>query len=179
MKRHPLLFAFLGLFWFTLCATARAEPPRGMDVPLTTIEGETLRLSDFRGKVVLVNFWATWCPPCLEEIPALVNIQTRYRDRGFTVIGIDFMETPDPKRLAEFVKEHGINYPIVYGDSAQLSGLARDLGGVFGLPVTKILDRQGHVSSSHVGGLTEEKINRFLAPLFDGGATTAAGKEPP
>ncbi len=166
MKRLALLIIMTVVACGPLAAPVRAEPPRGLDMPLNTVSGKTLRLSDLKGQVVLVNFWATWCPPCLEEIPALTRIQERYKDKGFTVVGIDFMESTTREKLAAFVKEHGINYPVVFGDASQMTGLARELGGVFGLPVSKILDRRGKVILTKTGGLTERAFRKILDPLM-------------
>jgi len=171
MKRLSLLIVSV-VVWSLLAAPLSAEPPRGLDTPLNTVSGQTLRLSDLKGQVVLVNFWATWCPPCLEEIPALINIQNHYRDKDFTVVGVDFMESTSRERLADFIKRRKINYPIVFGDNSQLIPLARDLGGVFGLPVTKILDRQGQVIITKTGGLTEKKLRELLDPLLADDDTT-------
>ncbi|MEO5348595.1 MAG: TlpA family protein disulfide reductase [Magnetococcus sp. YQC-3] len=162
----------VGLGWFAPLASA--APAQEMELLLNTTDGKTLRLADLRGKVVLVNFWATWCPPCLEEIPALVRFQEQFADKGVVVVGVDFMDQASLEQLRRFVDEQRINYPIVYGDSARLSQLAKGLGGVFGLPVTKLLDRQGQVVSSRTGGLTEADMRRWVEPLLT--TTAAAGK---
>ncbi|MBF0272121.1 MAG: TlpA family protein disulfide reductase [Magnetococcales bacterium] len=137
-----------------------------MNTPLATTDGKTMRLSDLKGKVVLINFWATWCPPCLEEIPALVQLQTQYADRGLVVVGIDYMEKADAKRLNQFIDEQGINYPVVMGELKTLQGVAKILGGVFALPVTKVLDRSGKVAASHIGGLDLAEMKKLVEPLL-------------
>ncbi|MBF0214616.1 MAG: TlpA family protein disulfide reductase [Magnetococcales bacterium] len=162
MNRRVLLLVMLLLLG---ASTGRAEEG-GLNTPLTATDGKTLRLTDFKGKVVLVNFWATWCPPCLEEIPALVLLQNRYKEKGLVVIGIDYMEKPDRARLIAFMDEQGINYPVVYGEVKSLQGVAKALGGVFALPVTKVLDRNGKVGASHIGGLTLEEMQKLVEPLL-------------
>ena len=126
--------------------------------------GNKISLEDYNGKLVVINFWATWCPPCLAEIPALVRFQEAYRDKGVVVIGVNFMEPPDLKRLAQFTRDKGINYPMVYGNPVKIRNLAKTLGGVFGLPVTKVIDRKGQVVASHTGGLTERKMRSLVKP---------------
>lgn len=145
---------------------AMAEPPKGVEILLNTADGKPLRLADFRGKVVVINFWATWCPPCIREIPGFVRFQEAYADKGVVVVGINFMDQMDQKTLVAFKKKKKINYPLVYGTPEQLGGLARDLGGVFGLPTSKILNRQGQVVASHAGGLTEKALRAWVDPLL-------------
>ena len=152
---------------------AGAGTPPGLDLPLQTVDGQTLRLADWHGKVVLVNFWATWCPPCLEEIPALIRFQARYADTGVAVVGINSMDQVSQAQLAQFVAQYHINYPVVQGDPDRLESLAEGLGGLFGLPITKLLDRQGRLVGSHVGGLTEQELQEWVAPFLP---TTAVEK---
>lgn len=151
-----------------------AEPPDGLELPLTTVEGKVLRLADFRGKVVLVNFWATWCGPCLQEIPELVRFQEAYAGKG-VVVGVTFMDPVGQEKLLTFKKDKKINYPIVYGAPKTLSNLARALGGVFGLPVSKLLDQEGRLVSSHTGALTEKTLRRLVDPLLVAKGVVAEG----
>ena len=160
-----------GMLWGMAPESALAGPAREMELLLNTVNGQPLRLADLRGKVVVVNFWATWCPPCLEEIPELVRFHEEYGSKGVVVVGIDYMDHANLELLRAFIKKHQISYPIVYGDPMRLDRVARALGGVFGLPITKLLDRQGRVVSSHVGGVTAEDLQNWVEPLL---ATTAA-----
>lgn len=134
--------------------------------PMKLLSGKTASLSDYKGKMVIINFWATWCPPCLDEIPDLIKFQSKYGSKGVQVIGVNFMERADEKRLKEFVELHGINYPIVYDDNDKIEKLSNALGGAYGLPVTKILDRSGKFVGSHVGGLTVEQLVEFVKPML-------------
>lgn len=166
MAPWHLVSLFLGLFLVLPAGSSGAESPRGQELTFQTVSGGSLKLSDYRGKLVLVNFWATWCPPCLEEIPALVRFQSAFADKGVVVIGANYMEKPDPKRLRTFKQDHGINYPIAYGAPLKMQTLARSLGGVFGLPVTKLLNREGKVVSSKTGGMTEKEMRRWVEPFL-------------
>ncbi|MBF0192289.1 MAG: TlpA family protein disulfide reductase [Magnetococcales bacterium] len=163
MMKRRVIALFMLMF---MVSVVHAEEAGGLNTPLTTTNGKTMRLTDLKGKVVLVNFWATWCPPCLEEIPALVQLQTQYADRGLVVVGIDYMEKADAKRLNQFIDEQGINYPVVMGDMKTLQGVAKTLGGVFALPVTKVLDRNGKVAASHIGGLNFAEMKKLVEPLL-------------
>ncbi|MEO5340448.1 MAG: TlpA family protein disulfide reductase [Magnetococcus sp. MYC-9] len=169
-------WAVLWLVWGWVLAggvPALAESAPGTELLLNTVDGKSLRLADLRGKVVLVNFWATWCPPCLEEIPELIRFHARYADKGVVVIGVDYMDHVNLEQLKKFIAEHQISYPIVYGEPGRLDPLAKALGGVFGLPITKLLDRQGRVVSSHMGGVTEKGMRSWVEPLL---TTSAAEK---
>ncbi|MEO5333040.1 MAG: TlpA family protein disulfide reductase [Magnetococcus sp. YQC-5] len=162
MIRHILMI----VFFFCCLNTAHADDSGGLSTPLNTVDGKTIRLDDYKGKVVLVNFWATWCPPCLDEIPELIKLQKHYADRGLVVVGIDYMEQANKERLAQFIDEHGINYPIVFSDSKTLQSLTRTLGGVYALPVTKLLNRAGKLAASHIGGLDFKEMQAMVEPLL-------------
>ncbi|GAB4460220.1 MAG: hypothetical protein OHK0029_23910 [Armatimonadaceae bacterium] len=101
--------------------------------------GETFRLSDYKGKVVLLNFWATWCPPCIEEIPDLIRLQEKYGDKGLQVVGLSADDSLEV--AAEFAKKNGVNYPILIAPP----DVARAVGGVQGLPTSVLLDQEGKV----------------------------------
>ncbi|MBF0159699.1 MAG: TlpA family protein disulfide reductase [Magnetococcales bacterium] len=137
-----------------------------MDISLDTVTGETIRLADFRGRVVLVNFWATWCPPCLREIPVFVRAQQRYGGK-LVVIGVDYMERPDRKDLSAAMRQLEINYPVVYGDANKAQDLARALGGVPGLPTTIIIDRHGNRVRNYIGELNETLLRQLVDPLLE------------
>lgn len=115
------------------------------DFALEDLSGRTVRLSDFRGKVVLVDFWATWCPPCREEIPGFVDLHAKYRARGVEFVGISFDQSADPVR--RFVRSFGIEYPIVFGTP----DVAMAYGGVDAIPTTFVIDREGRIRAKHTG----------------------------
>jgi cytochrome c biogenesis protein CcmG/thiol:disulfide interchange protein DsbE len=137
----------------------------GHDAPdfvLTDLQGHTVKLSDLRGKAVVLNFWATWCPPCKEEIPWLVDLQKRYGSQGLQIVGIN-MDDGDPKDVVKFASENSINYPVLFGQD-KVSDL---YGGIDYLPTTFYIDRNGVVLDRVFGqperGEIEKNIQRAIA----------------
>jgi thiol-disulfide isomerase/thioredoxin len=136
-----------------------------MPLPAFTVQdldGRTISTDSWRGKVTIVNFWATWCPPCRAEIPDLIALQEKYRDQ-LQVIGISQDET-GPETVRQFVTEHGINYPIVMSTPE----LERIFTGIYALPTSFIIDRDARIVQKHVGLLnpvTTEGETRLLAGL--------------
>ena len=114
---------------------------------LTDLAGHPVALSSLRGKVVLLNFWATWCPPCKQEIPWFVEMQKRYGAQGLQVVGINMDDAGDLKDVARFAAENGVNYPILIGQEA----VAQQYGGIDSLPTTFYLDRKGGVVERFIG----------------------------
>jgi|SRR5580700_2542221 cytochrome c biogenesis protein CcmG/thiol:disulfide interchange protein DsbE len=115
------------------------------DFTLTDLDGRKVTLSNYRGKVVLLDFWATWCGPCRTEIPHFVEMQNQYGPQGFQVIGISMDD--DAKPVREFALQYKLNYPVAVGDDK----LADRFGGVLGLPVNFIIDRQGRIHAKYLG----------------------------
>jgi len=122
-----------------------ASRPPAPAFAVTDLDGRRLALSDLEGKVVLVDFWATWCEPCREEIPALVSLQGRYGRQGLQIVGISLDDDPAPVR--EFYARYHMNYPVALGSAA----LAQQFGGILGLPVAFVIDRGGRMRVKHVG----------------------------
>ena len=131
------------------------------DFELKSLDGKQVRLSDFRGKAVLLNFWATWCAPCKIEMPWFVDLQKQYAAQGLQVIGVA-MDDSGEETIAKFVKEMAVNYPVLIGKEA----VGDAYGGVEFLPTTFIIDRRGKVVD-RVFGLTgrsefEDDIKKAL-----------------
>jgi len=113
---------------------------------LQDANGTAVHLSDYKGKVVLLNFWATWCGPCKIEIPWFTEFEKRYKDRGFAVLGISMDDEGWPT-VKPYLEAHNVNYRVMVGDD-HVTGL---FGGVEALPTTLMIDRDGRIASVHLG----------------------------
>jgi len=122
---------------------ARTAAP---DWELTDLHNKRVKFSDFRGHVLIVDFWATWCGACRLEIPGFVDLKKQYGDKGLTVIGVS-LDEQGADVVAKFVKRFGVNYPIVIGNEK----VADAYGGIDVIPTTFVIDRQGRVVSQHIG----------------------------
>ncbi len=122
-----------------------ADRPTAPTFSLTDLNGRPLNSSDYRGKVILLDFWATWCAPCRTEIPQFVQLQKKYGDEGFQMIGISMDDAPKPVR--EFYDEFKLNYPVAMGDEKT----AEAYGGVLGLPINILIGRDGRIYAKHTG----------------------------
>jgi len=128
---------------------------------LTDASGKTLNLSDFKGKVVLLNFWATWCGPCKLEIPWFEGFQTAYRDKPFTVIGVS-MDDDGWKVVKPYIASAKMNYPVVLGNDK----MADSFGGVDAMPTTFIIDRQGRIAATHTGLVGKDVYQAEIVELM-------------
>ena len=137
-----------------------AEEDELVDLVLKDVNGQEIKLSDYRGKWVVVNYWATWCPPCLEEIPDLVHFHESRKDKDAVVIGIDYEEI-SPTRLNKFIEENMMTYPVIpmrKGDKPE----SIMLGAIPGLPTTYLISPEGKLIARNVGPLTSEMIDAFI-----------------
>lgn len=130
------------------------------DFALSQVQGEELRLSSYRGKVVLLDFWATWCDPCREEIPHFVELQKRYGDEGLQIIGISMDDSPDP--VGPFYQKFHMNYPVVMGN-AKTGEL---YGGVLGLPIAFLIGRDGRIYAKHIGATDAAVFEKEIKALL-------------
>ena len=127
---------------------------------LTDLDGKTHSLSQYRGKVVLVNFWATWCKPCTTEMPAMQASFDKLRDKGFVVLAINELE--DDAKVRDHIKQYGHTFPVLMDRDNKVANQF----GVFGLPVSVFIDQQGRVQEYIKGGLlTEQMINDLVAKI--------------
>jgi len=130
------------------------------DFSLPQLSGELLQLSTYRGKVVLLDFWATWCDPCREEIPRFVNFQNKYGQQGLQVIGIAMDDSPDPVR--DFYQRFQINYPVVLGNATT----GELYGGILGLPIAFLIARDGRIYAKHIGPTDVSVLEREIVSLL-------------
>lgn len=131
--------------------------------PLPGLDGRTRRLADWQGKVVLCNFWATWCAPCREEIPMLVDLREQYSAQGFEIVGI---AVDNAVKVREFVDNYQVSYPVLVADAGGLD-LMRALGNTAGaLPFTVTLDRHGSILNRKLGILRRSDIEPKIKALL-------------
>ena len=131
------------------------------DFTLKALDGTPLRLSDYRGKVILLDFWATWCFPCQKEISRFVDWQSKYRDQGLQVIGVSMDDSPEAVR--KFIWEFKVNYPVALGNQELVSRY----GGILGLPVNIVIGRDGKIKAKHLGMYDLMQLKRELTSQFD------------
>jgi cytochrome c biogenesis protein CcmG, thiol:disulfide interchange protein DsbE len=132
------------------------------DFSLTGLDNRPIRLADYRGKAVLLNFWATWCAPCLAEMPHFAEWQQKYGPRGLQILGVSMDDADAPVRAA--YRKLKLNYPVVMGDE-KLGGA---YGGILGLPVTFLIDGEGKIRFQDDGETDLEVIEREIQGLLPG-----------
>ncbi|MDH5180388.1 MAG: TlpA family protein disulfide reductase [Gammaproteobacteria bacterium] len=146
----------LSLLLLTACSL-QATP---IEFSAYDLNGKLHKLSDYRGKWVVVNYWATWCPPCLDEIPELVEFHEKHRDKDAVVLGINH-EDVSKEELKSFVEQYFISYPVLKAKP----GVSSPFGMIHGLPTTFLIDPNGEMVAGKTGGVTqqdlEEAINEF------------------
>ena len=158
MLRLRTLFVLLAVFAAAIQATAQQKAP---DLSFKDISGKTIRLSDLKGKVVLLNFWATWCVPCRAEIPDLVKMQRRYRARGLRILGITY--PPEQKSaVRSFMRELKINYPVVIGSKETKQAFTSSET----LPLTVVIDREGSIRGLIEGVMYSDEFEEKIKPLL-------------
>jgi thiol-disulfide isomerase/thioredoxin len=160
-SRLPLLWLAL---WFTLVLGGPAMAAQKMP----TFTGNTVNnqgkfdSAGLQGKVVLVNFWATWCPPCRKELPSLAKLQDKYRDKGFAVVGVS-MDEGGATLVGKFLEKQKINYPVIIGDGE----VARGFGGVIGVPATFLVNRKGEVVRRYDGFASEDELREEIEKILN------------
>jgi peroxiredoxin len=143
--------------------TAQVEADRRPDFTLLDLEGSPRSIRDWDGQVILVNFWATWCPPCVREMPAFIKLYEDYQDKGLTIIGVALDNKQD---VIDFIDPMGVEFPILLGDQKGIK-LTQEYGNRLGvLPYTVIIDRQGRIVERHRNEITYEEAASLIKPLL-------------
>jgi thiol-disulfide isomerase/thioredoxin len=177
MKRWWFRLALAAIALFAAFAGYRLSTPRGasettlaaMPTPATfelvlrDLKGQPQNLGQWRGKVLVVNYWATWCEPCRQEMPGFSRLQEKYREKGVQFVGISIDEAA---KIVEFQSEIPVTYPLLIGDMDSMKGSA-DLGNNRqGLPFTAVFDRQGSLAATKLGRFAEADLERELVELI-------------
>jgi peroxiredoxin len=137
-------------------------PKANLDFTLKDMNGKDVRLADYKGQVVLLNFWATWCPPCRLEIPWFVELQEKYKDSGLRIVGISVDDPPEA--LLPFARQFKVNYPLVVGLDRE--DVQKAFGPIFGVPITLIIGRDGRICVKHVGPAGKEQFESEIKSLL-------------
>ena len=143
-------------------ASSACAQTANLSLNFKDIQGKSFALSDYKGKVVLLDFWATWCPPCRKEIPGFIEMYNSYRSRGFVVIGVSMDDSTSD--IKKFAKRYKMNYPILLGAGRD------DLEPAFGqlpLPTAFVIGRDGRICAKHDGLTPKEDFEREIVPLLE------------
>lgn len=140
--------------------SCKAEGMANLNLTVKDMNGADVKLADHKGKVILLNFWATWCPPCLVEIPEFVKVYEEKKNDGFTILGVSTDDTAE--QLQAFASEKKVTYPLL-----MISPELEDAyGPLFGLPTSVLIARDGSVCKRHFGPMSKEQLEKELKPLL-------------
>jgi peroxiredoxin len=138
--------------------------PAKLNFTMKDADDKKVRLADFKGKVIVLNFWATWCVPCKTEIPEFVDLQKAYESQGVQFIGISVDEKETIAKLRPYIAEHSMNYPVLQGKSNE--GVLDAYGPLATVPTTYLIKRDGNVCKRHAGAVTKDVLERELKSLL-------------
>jgi len=169
--RYALLAAVLGLVSAALGYAAHywlrtgsvSTPAVATDFAFPDLAGKSHRLSEYRGKLVLVNFWATWCPPCRLEIPGFIRLQGRYRNRGFQILGISI---DNPEAVARYWQDMKINYPLLLADDTAFALMGAFGNPTGGLPYSVLVRPDGGIVLTRIGILEESELEQQILGIL-------------
>jgi thiol-disulfide isomerase/thioredoxin len=152
--------SLIGIGLYSMLRKHGTEHRPAPDFNLPQLNGQNLQLSSYRGRVVLLDFWATWCVPCRAEIPHFVELQQKYGDHGLQIIGVSMDDSPEPVR--DFYQQFHMNYPVVMG-TAKTGEL---YGGVLGLPIAFVIGKDGLIYSKKIGAADMAVLEREIQKLL-------------
>ena len=155
-----MVISILGISKLNVAFTKGNELEKAPQFVLNDINGKKVKLSSYRGKIVILDFFATWCPPCVKEIPHFVNLQKKYGKKGFIMLGIS-LDSKNTKKLKKFIKEKKINYPILWANKK----VKKDFGGIRAIPTTFVIDQKGMIYKKYVGYRSEKTFIKDIMAL--------------
>lgn len=161
-KRNKILLLMLAVFLVGACSRGGAIEigESAKDFTLNDLDGKAVQLSDFKGKAIILNFFATWCPPCRSEIPDFIELENAYASKGFSVIGVS---NEDPKAIKGFATKAGINYPVLIDPNDKVYTL---YGPIRGIPTTFIIDKDFRIRQMYIGARSKDVFENDIKELL-------------
>lgn len=157
---RAILLVGLGLLIFLVSTTYSSTRMPAFILP-DAVNGKEVNSEVFTGKALLLTFFATWCPPCIEEVPTLVELQNKYGDEGFSVIGLS-VDRGGVKAVKRLIEKKSINYPVVMADSR----IMEDFGGIYGIPVAFLVNKKGNVVKKYTGYIPKSTLEKDLRKVL-------------
>ena len=145
-------------------ATRPANSVLAPDFTLQTINGKIVSLNEFMGKVIILNFWATWCFPCRMEIPDFNELYKKYSDKGLEILGISISDTKD--QLVNFLKAYTIDYPVLYGNQIDMQKIIMDYGGVYSIPMSFLIGKNNEIKRVYPGAILKQYDPNMYSDLI-------------
>ncbi len=148
------------VFVFVATSLLAATKMPSFNLP-DVISGNSVSSSAFKGKALLITFFATWCPPCIQEVPTLVKLQKKYKKKGFSVVGLS-VDQGDSKVVSKLIKKKSINYPVMMADEPTM----RKFGGVYGIPVSFLVNKRGNVVKKYTGYIAQSVLEKDIKKIL-------------